>query len=113
MYKIVLGFGVILIDIALIIYNYPLNVSIGWVHVILAMFLQFIWWVIVIVLVRVNGFAGSKRDEDQFSYRSYFSVGWVGFLIVSLAFTLTVLYIGIVCPEANFPMVRGRSICAS
>ena len=100
-------------DMALIIYNYPLTTSIGWVHVILAMILQFIWWVIVFVLVRTDGFVGSKKDENQFSYRSYFSVGWVGFLIVSLACTFTIFYIGIVCPEANFPAVRGRSICAS
>lgn len=107
-----IGVGILFCDIAIYAYQYPVIVGIGWGKFALALFLQFIWLALAVLLI-VNGYLqGSKNEEDQFSYRAQFSVGWVGFLLISFALTLTIFYIGITCPEASLPMMRGESICS-
>lgn len=112
MHKLILSSGIFILNISLIIHAYPLIANIGWIHLIIAILIQFIWLKVISFLITNKGFGGSTLEEDKYSYRSYFSVGWVGFLIVTLLFSLVIFYMGLVCPDSSLPMVRGKPLCA-
>ena len=50
--------------------------------------------------------------REPASYRVLVPVTPIGFLLLGAALSLSLLYVGLVCPGEGLPMIRGRGFCS-
>lgn len=88
------------------------SAAVEWTKIASAVAIQiFVIAVLTLWLTLRNADSSSKTDS-QFSYRSQFPITAVGFVLIAIAFSFCLLYIGIACPGHSLPMVRGKALCS-
>lgn len=88
------------------------NGSIGWWHIVGVVAIQ-IGIIGVVTAWRSMRWGSVSLEADRpVSYRSQWPVTMVGAILVALALSLCLLYVGLACPTQGIPSVRGTSICS-
>jgi len=108
-----LAIGILAVDATLFLYaEGKTSAAVGWDQIVGALAIQSIVIGMLVAWFGMRRQRAKPQTDSEFSYRSHIPLTIIGLVLVSLGFSLCLLYIGVACPGHGIPTTRGTSLCS-